>query len=791
TGTFAGTATVPADFAAITFPTFTIPADANSVTEEITITPVDDDPPVDDNNETIVLVAALNPYPDFGLTIPLREYYLNVDKTALGDFTEAGSTETFTVVLSSPPEKDTGNVVVDVTVDDLSEASVSPARLTFTPLNFNMPQLVTVTGANDNLDDGDKDIKVTVAINNALTGDGHYHDLSHELDGKTIDDDTAMLSVSASPAFLSEDTTAGGDRTETVTFTAELAGDVRLEGDMNVALAFKTGPGAGTAISGSDYTAFTPPAIPIASGQKTGTASVPITTTADTDDDSGETIVLTATLAPYTIPDLTLRINEFALQPSKTTVATAEDGSTDSFTLQLPTAPTGDVVITFASTDPGEADVSPKEVTFTTTNWSQPRTLVVSGVDDNFDDGDKPYTINFAVDMDKTMDANYHGRAASVMGETTDDDTATIAIRATPNVLSTGISSAQTVTLTAEVTSTARFEEAVSVTLNRPSGAPGGTATNTDASFSTPASISIPAAAASASVDMPVTVQSGATAGRTIILTGALSRAGLPDITVTPATITLLSFGYAIGTPVGQPTEGATPGAATIMVQLISMPSSTSGMNEVVIDVASSDTTEATVTPATLTFNDSNWDTAQPVTVTGVDDNFDDGDVRYEITFMSDDTATTDDNFDGISASVPLTTTDDDTVTIAVTAAPADLVENGTAQTVKLTATLTGGVLENPAALTLRDGGGSATSGADYAALTLPIMLNIPANTATGEVDVTITPQTDSARDNAETIIFAPALAPYTIAPVALTIREYELYASELSGAATEPGGEA
>ncbi|MDA8003063.1 MAG: hypothetical protein MPL62_17410, partial [Alphaproteobacteria bacterium] len=395
----------------------------------------------------------LDPYPVVPLTLALREYHLEVDKTALGDFTEAGSTETFTVVLSSPPEKDTGNVVVDVTVDDLSEASVSPARLTFTPLNFNMPQVVTVTGANDNLDDGDKDIKVTVAINNAMTGDGHYHNLSHELDGKTIDDDTAMLSVSASPAFLSEDDPAGADRTQTVTFTAELAGDVRLEGDMNVALAFKTGPGAGTAISGSDYTAFTPPAIPIASGQKTGAASVPITTTADTDDDSGETIVLTATLAPYTIADLTLRINEFALKPSKTTVATAEDGSTDSFTLQLPTAPTGDVVITFASTDPGEADVSPKEVTFTTSNWNQPRTLVVSGVDDNFDDGDKPYTINFAVDMDKTMDANYHGRAASVTGTTTDDDTATIAIRAAPNVLSTGITtSAQTVTLIAEVT---------------------------------------------------------------------------------------------------------------------------------------------------------------------------------------------------------------------------------------------------------------------------------------------------------------------------------------------------
>ena len=42
---------------------------------------------------------------------------------------------------------------------------------------------------------------------------------------------------------------------------------------------------------------------------------------------------------------------------------------------------------------------------------------------------------------------------------------------------------------------------------------------------------------------------------------------------------------------------------------------------DVTVALTSSDTTEATVNPATLTFTEGNWNTAQTVTLTGVDDN--------------------------------------------------------------------------------------------------------------------------------------------------------------------------
>lgn len=52
---------------------------------------------------------------------------------------------------------------------------------------------------------------------------------------------------------------------------------------------------------------------------------------------------------------------------------------------------------------------------------------------------------------------------------------------------------------------------------------------------------------------------------------------------------------------------------------------------DVTIGLSSSDTTEGTVSPSSLTFTPTNWDVPQTVTVTGVNDSLDDADVAYEV----------------------------------------------------------------------------------------------------------------------------------------------------------------
>ena len=67
--------------------------------------------------------------------------------------TEAGGTATFTVVLTSQP---TADVTIGLSVQRHDRGhGVARRRVTFTRANWNTPQTVTVTGVDDDLDDGD------------------------------------------------------------------------------------------------------------------------------------------------------------------------------------------------------------------------------------------------------------------------------------------------------------------------------------------------------------------------------------------------------------------------------------------------------------------------------------------------------------------------------------------------------------------------------------------------------------------------------------------------------------
>ncbi|MFL3016323.1 MAG: hypothetical protein ACJZ2F_02145 [Acidimicrobiales bacterium] len=76
-------------------------------------------------------------------------------------FHEAGTTDTFTVVLNAQPASD---VVLTVTSRDTGEATVT-SPLTFTSAQTgSTPQTVTVTGVDDNLVDGTITSAITVAV---------------------------------------------------------------------------------------------------------------------------------------------------------------------------------------------------------------------------------------------------------------------------------------------------------------------------------------------------------------------------------------------------------------------------------------------------------------------------------------------------------------------------------------------------------------------------------------------------------------------------------------------------
>ncbi len=81
---------------------------------------------------------------------------------------ETGTTDSFTVVLDSQPLTD---VVIDVTSGDTGEGTVDIVSPIFTNANWNVAQLVTVTGIDDALVDGNQTYDITLSINAVLSDD--------------------------------------------------------------------------------------------------------------------------------------------------------------------------------------------------------------------------------------------------------------------------------------------------------------------------------------------------------------------------------------------------------------------------------------------------------------------------------------------------------------------------------------------------------------------------------------------------------------------------------------------
>jgi len=97
-----------------------------------------------------------------------------------------------------------------------------------------------------------------------------------------------------------------------------------------------------------------------------------------------------------------------SVQPTELLITT-EDGATATFGMRLGFAPTSDVTISLASSDPTEGYLNAPQVVFTAGNWSITQTITVTGLDDGVPDGDIPYTITTS--LASSGDPAYSGLA--------------------------------------------------------------------------------------------------------------------------------------------------------------------------------------------------------------------------------------------------------------------------------------------------------------------------------------------------------------------------------------------
>lgn len=88
---------------------------------------------------------------------------------------EGGGTDTFTVVLTSPPGS---GVTMDIASENTEEGLVSPESIRFTAANWETAQTITVTGVDDKVKDGDQTFAIILAP--AESGDSSYDGLDPE-----------------------------------------------------------------------------------------------------------------------------------------------------------------------------------------------------------------------------------------------------------------------------------------------------------------------------------------------------------------------------------------------------------------------------------------------------------------------------------------------------------------------------------------------------------------------------------------------------------------------------------
>lgn len=159
-----------------------------NVAQTVTVTGLDND--VDNSDQNLTIITG-NPISTDGDYTGAEANPADVSLTVIDDDTagfslsqssltvgEDGSTASLTVVLDSQP---TADVVLTVTASDPTEATVDVSQLTFTALNWDTPQTVTVTGVDDGESDLAQTSTVTLAIDPALTGDELFDGLTAQV----------------------------------------------------------------------------------------------------------------------------------------------------------------------------------------------------------------------------------------------------------------------------------------------------------------------------------------------------------------------------------------------------------------------------------------------------------------------------------------------------------------------------------------------------------------------------------------------------------------------------------
>lgn len=525
---------------------------------------------------------------------------------------EAGGTATFTVVLESQP---TADVTIDITSNKPSESLPLPSQLVFTADNWDIVQMVTVSGQDDFVADG----PISFEINFAVTStDTNYNGLAiPAISGTNNDNDTAgVVALPLSGLVTSE---SGGTATMKVRLSSQPLANVVIPVVSNDTT-------EGTILPGS--LTFTPANWNIEQDViLTGADDVLV------DGPVGYTVRLgppvstdpTYSSLPAVVVSATNNDNDSAgitVNPTAGLVTT-EAGGIATFSIKLNTAPSANVIIGLISSDTTEGTASPSSLTFTPANWETAQTVTVTGVDDFVDDSDSAYTIVTAAAT--SSDLNYDGlNASDVSIINTDDDTAGFVISTFSGLVTTEAGGQATFTVRLSSQPLGNVSLPISSSLTAEGLASPSVLVFTPANWNTPQTVTV--------TGVDDLVRDGNIAYTIITGNPTSTDSRYSGAGANPVDVTMTNIDNDVASVVVTPTSDfittEAGGTATFTMVLTSQPT---GTVIIPLSIGGVDPDEATVSPTSITFNASNWNLSQTVTVTGMNDSLVDGARSYTV----------------------------------------------------------------------------------------------------------------------------------------------------------------
>lgn len=326
---------------------------------------------------------------------------------------EGGVTDSYSVVLNSKPTAD-----VTININSGTQTSTNINSLTFTPNNWDVTQIVTVTAVDDAVIEGNH---IQTISHIASSTDAKYNGISIlPVTANITDNDVVVTST----VNLSVSTNTGTEAEQTV-ITVNAIASSAVSGTQTVNLGV-----SGTNITLINDYILSNTIITIPDGKTTG--SVTFTVADDVVAEGSETATLNIsnpssgiTLGNTTTQNIDITDNDLAgVIISKSNTNVTEGGTIDNYTIVLATQPTAPVTVNVIPSNNqinlGIGAGTAISLDFTPNTWNIPKTVTVTAVDDAEVEGNHNSSISHNA---TSNDTNYNLNLSNVAVSIIDNDT--------------------------------------------------------------------------------------------------------------------------------------------------------------------------------------------------------------------------------------------------------------------------------------------------------------------------------------------------------------------------------